>query len=286
MGTREQIVLVVGGGRGLGRAIAQSCVREKYRVVVAARSVDELEQTVEAVKTEAGAQAAIQYRACDVTSDAQVRALIDTTEEQIGPIYGLVCSAGTYGAVGPFDEISFPEWASGFEVNVFGPARCIHAAAPFMKKRHAGRIVLFSGGGQGAMPRFSSYVSCKGAIWRLTETLGAELAPHGIYLNAIAPGAVNTRLLDEIFRLGPAVVGHEQHERSLKQKADGGVPPTKSGELVLYLLSEKSERLYGKTISAQYDRYLEIVDPQAVSNSDVFAMRRVVTPDGATRYRE
>jgi NAD(P)-dependent dehydrogenase (short-subunit alcohol dehydrogenase family) len=281
---QEKIVLVVGAGRGLGRAIAHSCVRQNYRIVVSARSLDELEETVEVVKAELGAQAAIQYRVCDVAYDEQVRALIAGTEEQVGPIYGLVCSAGVYGAVGHFDEIPFSEWLSGFNVNVFGVARCVHAAVPFMKKRQDGRIVLFSGGGQAAMPRFSSYVACKGAIWRLTETLAAELAPHGIYLNAIAPGAVNTRLLDEIFRLGPQVVGHEQHERSLKQKADGGVPATKSGDLVLYLLSEKSERLYGKIISAQYDRYWEIGDPEAASKSDLFTMRRVVTPEGATRY--
>jgi NAD(P)-dependent dehydrogenase (short-subunit alcohol dehydrogenase family) len=238
------------------------------------------------IKRELGTETPISYVPCDVTSDSQVRSLVDQTEAEVGPIYGLVCTAGAYGAIGLFDELSFPEWTKGFELNVFGPARSVHAVAPLMKKRQTGRIILFAGGGQAAMPRFSSYVSSKGAIWRLTETLGAELAPHQVYLNAIAPGAVNTKLLDEILNLGPDVVGKEQHGRSLSQAAKGGVPPERAAELVLYLLSDKSKQLYGKTISANYDRYWEITDPQAISDSEVFTMRRVVTVDGSTHYPE
>lgn len=284
MDTEGQVILIVGGGRGLGRTIAQYCVRAGYKTVVAARSVGELEETVNGIKNKFGAEAPISFFPCDVTSDSQVRTLVEKTETEVGPIYGLVCTAGAYGPIGLFDELSFPEWTKGFELNVFGPARIVHAVAPLMKRRQAGRIILFAGGGQAAMPRFSCYVSSKGAIWRLTETLGAELAPHEVYLNAIAPGAVNTKFLDEILSLGPDVVGKEQHARSLDQAAKGGTPPEKTGELVLYLLSDKSKQLYGKTISANYDRYLEITDPQAISDSDVFAMRRVVALDGSTRY--
>jgi len=281
-----QIVLVLGGSRGIGRTIAQHCVREGYKTVISARSVDELQATVNEIENEFGAEVPIWSFPCDVTSDLQVRSLVEQTETEVGPIYALVCTAGAYGAIGLFDELSFPEWTKGIELNVFGPARSVHAVAPLMKQRRAGRIILFAGGGQAAMPRFSCYVTSKGAIWRLTETLGAELAPYEVYLNAIAPGAVNTKFLDEILSLGPDVVGKEQYERSLSQAAQGGVPPEKAAELVLYLLSDKSKQLYGKTISASYDRYWEIEDPQAISDSEMFAMRRVVTLDGATHYPE
>ncbi len=277
-------MLIVGGGRGIGRTIAQYCVREGYQTVVAARSVNELEDTVNDIKRELGPEAPIRSFPCDVTSDAQVRSLIDKTETEVGPIYGLVCTAGAYGAIGLFDEAPFADWARGFELNVLGPARCIHAVASLMKRRRNGRILLFAGGGQGAMPRFSCYVSSKGAIGRFTETVAAELASYNVYLNAIAPGAVNTRFLDEILRLGPDVVGKEQHERSLQQATNGGAPPEKTGELVLYLLSDKAKQLYGKTISANYDRYWEITDPQSFSESEVFTMRRVIARDGSTRY--
>ena len=282
MDNEGQVVLVVGGSRGIGRSIAQHCAREGYRTVVSARSVTELEEVAEAVKGESGKT--VSCFPCDVTDDAQVRSLVERTETEVGPIYGLVCSAGAYGAIGPFDETPFSDWIEGFELNVFGTARSIHAVAPLMKQRQAGRIILLAGGGQGAMQRFSSYVTSKGAIWRLTETLGAELAPFQIYLNAIAPGAVNTRFLDEILRLGPEVVGQEQYERSLDQSAKGGAPPEKTAELVLYLLSDKGRNLYGKTISANYDRYWEIADARALSDSEVFTMRRVVSLDGSTRY--
>lgn len=279
----HRTVLIVGGGRGLGRTTAQYCARAGYPVVVASRSERELRETVDLVKAETPG-ARITLRTCDVTKDEQVRAMMDWTERESGPIYGMVCSAAVYGAIGLFDELSVDAWTAGFELNVLGPARCLHAVAPLMKRRGVGRIMLFAGGGEGAMTRFSSYVTSKGAIWRLTETVGAELAPFGVYLNAIAPGPVNTKFLDEVMALGPSVVGEEQYARFKKQHTEGGKPPEATGELVLYLLSGDAKELYGKTISANHDRYREIKDPLAVSKSDVFAMRRVVTPDGATRY--
>jgi len=284
MKLKDRVILIFGGGRGLGRTVALFCAREGARVAVAARSEEDLKETADFVRSQVGGEARVMSVRCDVTLEQEVKDAIAKTEKKFGPIFGLVCAAGIYGSIGPFEETPIDEWIKAIDVNLIGTVRCIQAALHGMKKRHDGRILLFSGGGQGAMPRFSSYVASKGAIGRLTETLGAEFAPHGIYLNAIVPGPVNTRFLDDLLAAGPEKVGVERYEASIEQKQQGGKPPEKAGELAVFLLSTQSIGLYGKTISANYDRYWEIEDPESVSKSDVFAMRRVVSADGATRY--
>src|SRR5262245_56306308 len=132
---QSPVVLIIGGGRGIGRTIAQYCVREGFRTVVAARSVPELEETVNTIRAEIGNDAPIWYFTCDITDDRQVRSLVSKIEAEIGPIFGLICSAGAYGVIGPFDEVDFDEWTRGLELNVFGPARAVHAVMPFMKQR-------------------------------------------------------------------------------------------------------------------------------------------------------
>jgi NAD(P)-dependent dehydrogenase (short-subunit alcohol dehydrogenase family) len=152
-----------------------------------------------------------------------------------------------------------------------------------MKRRGEGRIILFSGGGQGALPNFTSYVASKGAILRFTETLGAELAPHGVFVNAISPGAVNTKFLDDLLAAGPSKVGEAVYQKSLKQRQEGGVPPEKAADLALYLLSPEATGLCGKNLSAVWDNYRDMKNPAALSQTDLYTMRRVVDERGGTR---
>jgi NAD(P)-dependent dehydrogenase (short-subunit alcohol dehydrogenase family) len=126
------------------------------------------------------------------------------------------------------------------------------------------------------MANFSSYVTSKGGIWRLTETLGHELAPENIFINALAPGAVNTKLLDELLAAGPEKVGKGVFEKSVQQKENGGESPEKAAKLVHYLMSEKSKGLYGKILSAVWDDFENFTDLEKLSKSDIYCVRRVV----------
>ena len=277
----QKVVVITGGGRGIGRSIALACASAGADVVVSARSKIEIESVAsEIAHLGKGRSLAI---ACDVSSSESVGNLFTQTEKHFGPVFGLICAAGVYGAIGPFDETSFEEWEEGVRINLIGTARCMHEALKGMRKRKSGRVILFSGGGQAAMPCFSSYVTGKGGIWRLTETLGAEYAPHGVWINAVTPGAVNTKFLDDLLAAGPVKVGQEFYQKSLKQRDEGGVPPQKAAELVMYLLGPDSIGLSGRTLSAIWDSYREIKDAAAVSKTDLYTMKRVVTPEGGTR---
>jgi NAD(P)-dependent dehydrogenase (short-subunit alcohol dehydrogenase family) len=273
---KDKVVLITGGARGIGKDIATACAKEGAKVIVCARSKNEVDKTTQELKDlNSGNTWGF---ACDVSKTAEVSALFSFIENQLGSLYALVSAAGIYGPIGSFVENSLEEWEQAIQTNLFGTTRCMQRALRMMIPKKEGRIVLFSGGGQGALPNFSSYVTSKGAIWRLTETVAAEVLENQIYVNAIAPGAVNTRFLDDLLKAGPEKVGEAFYRKALEQQKSGGVPPEKATELALYLLSEKSKGLSGKILSALWDPYPSFVDLDKITQSDLYTMRRKDKP--------
>lgn len=272
-------IVITGGARGIGLSIALSCRAAGAHVTVMARSQTDLVEAQRMLAQVSGNGRSLALQG-DVSSDADLFRVYTAANEAFGDIYGLICAAGIYGVMRSFTSCEFADWEKTISINLLGAARSIHAALPMMKE---GRIILFSGGGQGPMVNFSDYVASKGAIWRLTETLGAELAPRKIYVNAVAPGAVNTRLLDDLLAAGPEQIGEDLYKKSIQQQASGGQGSQKASELCLYLLSDRSAGLYGKTLSAVWDQYQNLQNFSEISPSDLFCYRRVVDLKGGTR---
>lgn len=279
----NKVIVVTGGGRGIGKTIAEICKKNNAKVAICARSEKELEQTLTELKA-INSTPAIAV-SCDVTNQADTKKFFEKVKSELGSIYGLICAAGVYGEIGPFLESDFSKWEKALDINLKGTALSIHTASSYFDKNSPGRIIVFSGGGQGPLQNFSGYAISKGGIWRLTETLGAELAKRNIFLNSIAPGAVNTKLLDDLLQAGPEKVGKDFYEKSLSQREQGGTSPAKAAELVLYLLSEKSHGLYGKTLSAVWDPYQDFQNLEKMSQSDIYQVRRVVDNLGNTRVK-
>ncbi len=280
----NHVVAITGAGRGIGKAIAEECKKQGAKVAICARSSSDLEQALVDLKkiNSVPCYSAI----CDVTSLEDTKRFFEGTVRTLGPINGLICCAGIYGPIGSFLDSNFSDWQKAIDINLNGTALSIHTSYKYFDKSRAGKIILFSGGGQGPLPNFSAYATSKGGIWRLTETLGAELAVKNIFLNSIAPGAVNTKLLDDLLKAGPEKVGQDFYQKSLAQKEQGGTSPQKSADLVLYFLSDKSNGLYGKTISAVWDPFHEFSDLEKMSRSDIYQVRRVVENDGGTRPKK
>ncbi len=267
-------IVIFGSSRGIGKTIAESFAEHGANLTLVARSENSLLQIKNALSLQYPKQK-IEYLCCDVASKNEVAKTIQRAQ-QTGPIYGLVCASAIYGPIGPLETNSLLEWEQAIQINVLGTIYAIHAALPQMKQQGDGRIILFSGGGQNAIENFSAYVASKGAIWRLTESLGKELASSNIFLNAIAPGAVNTQFLEDLLAAGPQKVGAELYNKSLEQKKNGGANPTKAADLCLYLMSEKSHGLYGKTISALWDDYRQFSDLASISQSELYTFKRIV----------
>ena len=275
------IALVTGASQGLGRAIAEEFVREGAHVAVCARDVALIDRTGQELERLASGNQQIFAVGCDVSSPEQVEKLFTEIEGRLGGVDVLVNNAGVYGPKGPSESVDLTSWCRAIEINLFGTFLPARRAILNMKLKGGGKIINLSGGGATSpMPRISAYAASKAAVVRLTETLAEELREFSIDVNAVAPGALNTRLLNEILEAGPVAVGSAFFEKALKQLDSGGVPLAKAARLCAYLASSESNGITGKLISAQWDPWENLqMFREQLAQSDVYTLRRIVPED-------
>ena len=259
--------IVTGGSQGLGRAIVETFVREGANVLLCARdekAAVELAESLQAHVPLPGQR--VVAEGCDVSSPEEVETAFRHRRRGVRHAArpGEQRRAFTAPRDRPTRSISRnggAPWTSTCT------ARCCPAARPCGGSRSTGygKIVNLSGGGAtNPMPNLSAYAASKAAVVRLTETLALELQPFGVDVNAVAPGALNTRLLDEVHcQPDPDKVGAEFYQNALKQATDGGVPLTLGADLCVYLASAKSDGMTGKLLSAKWDPWKRLHDYKA-----------------------
>jgi NAD(P)-dependent dehydrogenase (short-subunit alcohol dehydrogenase family) len=273
--------IVTGGSHGLGLEIARAFVTAGARVVVCARDTEALDRAradLESVAAHADAVATI---AADVSDPESVERLVAFAVERFSQIHVLVNNAGVYGPKGLVEEVSWDEWEHAVRVNLFGSVLCSRAVLPHFRANGYGKIVQLSGGGATSpLPRLSAYAASKAAVVRFAETLAEELRGTGTDVNAVAPGALNTRLLDEVLDAGPDRVGESFYERALEQRSAGGTPLDLPARLVVFLASAASDGLTGKLISAPWDPWEDFpAVADDLGGTDVYTLRRIVPAD-------
>lgn len=258
-----KVALVTGGGRGIGEAIALALAREGAQLVLAARTRPELEHVANRVHA-LGGRAEIVVG--DVSCPEDAAAMTQTALDVYGRVDILVNAAGVYGPIGPLWDVDPNEWLQAVRTNLGGTFLCCHAVLPHMIAGRHGKIVNFSGGGATSpLPRFTAYGVSKTAVVRLTETLAEEVREFNIQVNAIAPGAVDTRLQDDVLAAGARAGELIVRIRKLRETGEGGAPPELAAELTLFLASERSNGLTGKLISAPHDGWQSWDAPRLTS---------------------
>ena len=248
-------------------------------VFLCARNGKLLAQEVEKLRRKATPSQKIGACEADVSKTADVERLFSLALRELPTFSGLVNNAGIYGPKGPSEEVAWDEWAKTIEINLLGTVYPCRVAVTEMKKLgRKGKIVNLSGGGATApLPFISAYAASKAAVVRYTETIAEELRDFGIEVNALAPGALNTRLLDEVIAAGPRTVGAKFHEKALKQKAEGGAPLDVGARCAAYLLSSRSDGVTGKLISAMWDPWEELESHlHELKSTDIYTLRRIV----------
>jgi 3-oxoacyl-[acyl-carrier protein] reductase len=277
--------LVTGGSQGLGEAIAEHFLRAGANVVICARSEKELLATRAKLAGLFPAQK-ILAKTCDVADERQVNALVDFALRELGPLHILVNNAGIYGPKGPTESVDLAAWRQAMEVNLFGVLLPCRAVIPHFKKAGRGKIIIISGGGAtNPLPNISAYAASKAAVVRLMETLAEELRSFQIDVNAIAPGALATRLVDEILAAGPEKVGQAFFDKNKQWKETGAVPLSLGAELAVHLASAQADGITGKLISAQWDPWAKLHEHRdELAKSDIYCLRRIVPEDRGLKW--
>jgi NAD(P)-dependent dehydrogenase (short-subunit alcohol dehydrogenase family) len=270
--------IITGANRGLGLAIAGAYLDAGADLMLCARDASTLEQTRTELSTRARPGQKVLAEPLDVSRRDDVHAFVQRTIEQLPNLHILVNNAGVYGPMGTLETISLEEWVHSVEINLFGSVYMAAAVVAHLKPRRAGKIIQLSGGGAtNPLPGLSAYAAAKAGAVRFAETLAEELKGDGIDVNAIAPGALNTRLLDELLEAGPDKVGEAFYAKSVAQKAQGGAPLTKAAQLAVFLGSSASDGITAKLISAVWDPWIDLPKyVEQLRNSDVYAIRRIV----------
>jgi NAD(P)-dependent dehydrogenase (short-subunit alcohol dehydrogenase family) len=274
--------LITGGSQGLGKVIAEHFLREGANVAFCARSEKELAATRAELAKKFPAQKVV-AKTCDVSNEAEVNAFVDFALREFGSLQALVLNAGIYGPMGETETVSLNEWRRAMDINLYGVLLPCRAVIPHFKKSaakaHAKIIVLSGGGATNPLPNISSYAASKAAVIRLMETLAEELKLFRVDVNAIAPGALATRLVDEVLAAGPEKAGAAFYEKNKQWKEKGATPLELGANLAVYLASAQSDGITGKLISAQWDPWEKLHEFKADLNSDIYALRRIVPKD-------
>jgi len=283
MGVLEsKVVVITGGSLGIGREVAEKCVSEGATVVIGARGEDALEKTLE--ELHGIVEHPHRYYIIDVGKAEEVKGFARFCSEQFPEIHGLVNCAGVYGPIGKSTEVDMDEFAEAIQINFLGTVRMCHAFAPLLKSTSRKKIINYSGGGAaGPFPRFSAYATSKSAVVRFTENLALELSDDGFDVNSIAPGFVNTRLHQDTLEAGPQKASEAFYENTKKQMESGGVPPEKAADLTAFLLSDASDGITGKFLSAPWDAWQdEDFQERLKTDKDFATLRRI---DDKTFFR-
>ena len=271
--------LITGGSQGLGKAIAGHFLREGANAVLCARGGKELLATRDELAKQFPARKVL-AKICDVSSETQVNELVAFALRELGPLHALVLNAGIYGPMGATESVSLEEWRRAMDINLYGVLLPCRAVIPHFKKAGRGKIVVLSGGGAtNPLPNISAYAASKAAVVRLVETLAEELKNFHVDVNAIAPGALATRLVDEVLAAGPEKVGAAFYEKNKRWKDKGATPLELGANLAVYLAGAQSDGVTGKLISAQWDPWEKLHELKGDLSGDIYTLRRIVPKD-------
>lgn len=263
-------IVIIGSSTGIGKAIAENLLSLKHEIWgVARREQLELQQKYPSLFFSTQADAA---------DWKQMEVLREKIKKKWNMIDALIICAGFQGAIGSLSTLHPEQWSNTVMENInltFFPLRILSEL--LARANNPSKVICFSGGGATqARPYFSAYAVAKTGIVRLVETLAEEWKNNSVEINAVAPGRINTSMMDEIIAKGPALAGAQEYAGALKQKENRQDSLPSVLALIRWLLSPQSNGITGKLISAQWDqweKWSEHLDE--LQTTDIYTLRRI-----------
>ena len=276
---RDRYCLITGSTRGLGEALTRAFWEDGANLLLVARDAASLDRQLASLKPRPG-QTALRIPA-DLSQPEAVQRVSESLRSEIPRLDVLINNAAVQGPIGPLWRSDWHAWLAAVQVDLLAPVALCHAVAPWMIESGGGSIINISGGGaSGPRPNFSAYATAKSALVRFSETLAQELQPHNVSVNCVAPGAMNTQMLDEVMRAGADVSGTNEYQQAVKVRREGGASPENVARLCLFLASAEARGITGKLISAAWDPWASLLQHSAdLSGSDIYTLRRIVPQD-------
>jgi 3-oxoacyl-[acyl-carrier protein] reductase len=229
--------VITGGGRGIGKVIAEYFAAAGAAVIVAARTAGQIEDTAKQIKDQGGKAFAVQT---DVTDNSSVNALFKEAEKLTGGIDIAVINAGGSIVINRLEDCDPELWKKAIDVNLLSVFYTARAAIPYLKKRKGGKIIVVgSGAGFHVLKNSSAYSSAKAGLHAVVKGLAEELADDNISVNEIIPGPVNTSLFNNSQKSGD----------TYDPKGEWLKDPAEVASLALYLTSFPDNGPSGQSFS-------------------------------------
>ena len=247
MKAKNKNVIITGGTVGFGKALAEKFLSEGANISICSRNEQQLFDIQSELLSKFPNQI-ILVKKCDVSIEKDVKEFIAYSLDTFKTIHVLL----------PCREL-----------------------IPHFKQNKYGKIIVLSGGGAtNPMPNLSSYATAKAAVVRLVETLSKELLSYNVDINTIAPGAMSTRMMQQVIDAGPEIVGDEFFKKNQNWKQNGATSMELGTNLAVYLSTADSNGVTGKLISAQWDDWKNFGNHlNDLQNSDIYTIRRIVPED-------
>lgn len=265
-------VIITGGSKGIGKAIAKDLFSKKATVLICSRKKSEVDKTCQEIDPSGKRFFGI---VADVSKINDCKKLTDFAVRKFKKIDVLINNAGTYGEINELSKADLEKWRKTIETNLFGTVQCTRLILPIMKKRGGGKIVNFAGGGVGGknpLPNFSAYYTSKVSVVGFTETIAAELKNSNIQINCISPSGINTGITDYLINQGPKRAGVGAYRQALEQKKRGSSTKEVT-DLIAFLSSQSSNHINGRFLSVKWDKVSNLKRREL--EEDLYKLRRI-----------
>ena len=269
-------IVITGSSSGIGHIVTQQLLQDGHDIWGVAR------RRQSRPSCDSNLKGTFCSSVADVSNANSLLTTASHVEKDWTSIDALIACAAIQGPIGPATELDPTQWSETIRTVLDGTFNAIKAFFPLLERSaQRAKIICFSGGGATSpRPNFSAYAAAKAGVVRLVETLAGEWRDLPLDINAVAPGALPTAMTAKILSAGPKVSGPQEHASAQHISKLGSEVFEPICGLVRYLLSDRSDGISGKLISAQWDDWPNLqLHKEDLNRSDVFTLRRIAPKD-------